>query len=77
MRAKITKKHPKGFGFVFITTGENKWQRAFFHKSSLVGLNFDQEVLLGLEVNVERLIEGHDKEGNPGLVADQIHSAKQ
>lgn len=57
-----------------ITSGEHKGQRAWFHKSSLVALNFDTEITLGQELNVERVIDGNDKEGNPGLVADQIHS---
>ncbi len=57
-----------------ITSGEHKWKRAWFHKSSLVALDFDTEIALWTEVNVERVIDGNDKDGNPGLVADQIHS---
>lgn len=74
MLAKVTKKHPKGFGFLMITSGEHKGSRAWFHKSSLVAIDFDTEIILGKELNVERVIEWNDKEGNPGLVADQIHS---
>lgn len=61
MLAKLTKKHPKGFGFLVITSGELKGRRAFFHKTSLLSTDFDNDLVLGIELSVENVFEGEDK----------------